>query len=62
MLKDLHGIIKSYSPPDGTFSHMKFRIFEENLYELRFAFHTWNGAYNYGLHIVPTSDEDRIER
>jgi len=41
---------------------MKFRMFEENLYELRFAFHTWNSAYNYELAIIPTSEEDRIER
>jgi hypothetical protein len=27
-MKELHGLIKSYSPPNGTFSHLKFRMFE----------------------------------
>lgn len=32
LLKELHSIIKSYSPPTSTFSLIKFRAFEENLY------------------------------
>ena len=57
-MKELHGIIKSYSPPDGTFSLIKFRMFEENLYEMRFAFHTWKTAYYYELFMVKTSGDD----
>ena len=61
MMKEIHGIIKSYNPPDGTLALMKFRIFEENLYEMRFAFHTWNSGFNYELFMVKTTENDLIE-
>jgi hypothetical protein len=31
------------------------------MYEIRFGFHTWRTAYNFDIHLVPTSDSDIIE-
>ena len=51
-------MIKSFSPPSGAFANLKFKMYEENLFEMRFAFHTWNTALNYEVFMVKTTDND----
>jgi hypothetical protein len=42
-------------------ARLKYRIFAESLYEIRFGYCSWDGQVNYQLFSVPTADGEQIE-
>lgn len=42
----------SYKPPEKNFDFMKFKFFEEKLYEVRFGYQRWNHLFEYEVHLI----------
>ena len=55
-LKRLLELITSFTPPTSTLDNIKYRLWGERLYEIRFAFYSWRQLYNHEIQIIPTPD------
>lgn len=47
IIREMVEALKSFAPPTDTFKLIKFRLKEENLYEIRFGFYNWGVLYDY---------------
>ena len=56
LIKEMVSILPTFTPTIGTFNNLKFKIFEENLYEIRFGFYSWKVLFDYDVAVIKTPD------
>jgi hypothetical protein len=49
---ELQAGVQTYKPPESSLSFLKYKFWEEKLYEVRFGYQRWNHLFDYEVHLI----------
>ena len=61
---EVRNIIINFKPPneEGIFKKTLFKLYAEKLFEIRFAYMSWEGRYDYSVYLIQTEcGKEKIE-